>query len=78
MPIVVKVEHEEMVAAVERMNEMMDRTDADIYSLKACQDVCLLPDKSHCRISFTAASKWMAKQTMMQTVHRCVKQQPAF
>jgi hypothetical protein len=30
LPIVVNVEHEEMVAAVERMNEMMDRTDADI------------------------------------------------
>jgi len=30
LPIFVKVEHEEMVAKVERMNELMKRTDADM------------------------------------------------
>ena len=66
LPIVVKVEHEEMVAKVERMNELMKRTDADMWNLKACQDICLLPNTSNCRKSSTAASTWIAKQTMMQ------------
>ena len=66
LPIVVKDEHEDMVVEVERMNELKNSTDARIWSLNACQDIGLLPNTSNCRKSSTAASKRIAKQTMMQ------------
>ena len=72
LPIVVQDEHEDMVFEIERMKELKNRTDARIWSLNACKDICLIHDTSNCTKSCAAASQQIATGRWCKQTSMCV------